>query len=323
MNKILFSLITTALGLVLAFAALGFSVPRGGVRNPGSFVSDDRIKAAFLDRVISLDDIPPGFYAWQAGTPSESLYAAVPAAGEAAGSESVYRNFKFASGGGAWIKFLITPDSQIVFTSGGLVSSGSSSNIDVLETISNKIRTTINESKKIKLSSGIDGSSDNVGAAIYNAVMDRMSVGPARRFLEEPSLAQVSSAQKSAAAGASIRDIHIAGKMRGAYLETFIPGTFDRARAAFVVKHSGIIARVFIMSEKKTQFMAGGVRDESFLGYFSGLLIGDVSTANAVLIKESGAERAHFTGRYRIIKLMSDVLPLLKTYIHGAGHEKL
>jgi len=324
-NKIAFSLLITALGLFTAFVLLNFSpaVPGGGF-NSGFFVTDERIKSAFLDRTISLDDIPAGFYAWQAGTPSETLFAGNARAMAEAGSESVYRNFKFQSPGGAWIKFLVTADSKIVFTSSGLISSGSSNNLEVLETISNKIKTTINESKKVKVSAGADPSSDNVGAAIYNAVKDKMSVGAAKNFKNElAGPAAFDSSKLALVENALVRDIDIAGKKRGIYFETYIPGTFNKVRAAFVIKNSGHIARIFILSEKKTQFAGGGVRDDSFLGYFNSLLIGDVMTDNPNIFKESGADRAHFTNKYRLIKLMSDIFPMIKNYIHGAGSEKL
>ena len=325
MNKLFFSLLISALGLFMAFVLLNFSPAfSGGVFNPGFFVSDERIKTAFLDRTISLDDIPAGFYAWQAGTPAETLLKGNSQIMDETSSEAVYRNFKFKSPGGAWIKFLVTADSAIVFTSSGLISSGSSSNLDVLETISNKIKTTINESKKVKISAGADPSSDNIAAAIYNAVKDKMSVGAAKKFTDEMSGQPPSDPSKMALVEKSVvREIHIAGKKRGIYFETYLPGSFDRVRAAFVIKNSGHIARIFILSEKKTQFTGGGVRDDNFLGYFNGLLIGDVMTDNPNIFKESGAERVHFTNKYRLIELMSDVFPLIKNYIHGAGSEKL
>ncbi len=316
MNKIIISFFTVAFGLLLSFAFLSFSNPRPEYfMSAGFLVSDEKIKAAFLGMGINLEDIPPGFYAWQSATPSAALYESNAGILSELSSEDVYKNFKFKNQSGPWIKFLISADSQMVFTSSGLISAGNSSSMDVLETISNKIKTAINESKKIKLSQSADQSSMNVCAAIYNAIGDKITVGHSMSFVPLVPAGQMTQSEAKLLENSTVKDIFIAGKKRGIYLEAFFPGYFNRVKLGFVIKNSGHIAKIFILSEKKTIFIAGGVRDESFLDAFSQLLIGDVKAENAELFKESGARHEIYTLKYKMIKFMSGIFPPVKSYI--------
>ncbi|HOT74968.1 MAG TPA: hypothetical protein PK467_04225 [Candidatus Wallbacteria bacterium] len=316
MNKIIISVVTAALGLLLSFGLLEVSkTSPEHFMNAGFFVSDEKIKSAFLDRGISLEDIPPGFYAWQSGTPSSALYESNSGLLSELSSEAVYKSFKFKNQNGPWIKFLISADSQIVFTSSGLISAGNSSSMDVLETISNKIKTAINESKKIKLSQSADQSSMNISAAIYNAIGDKITIGRRMDFVPQIPSDQISQSEARLLENSAVKDIFIAGKKRGIYLEAFFPGYFKRVKLGFVIKNSGHIAKIFILSDKKTVFTSGGARDEIFTEAFSQLLISDVKTDNAELFKESGARHEIYTLKYKLIKFMSGIFPPVKSYI--------
>jgi len=321
-NKIIVSIITTAIALALSFTLINFSKDLSdSADNKNFFVTAEKIKSSFLGSAVNLEDIPPGFYAWHAQTPASELYKDNELILDGVDSEAVYKNFKFKNQNGAWIKFIVTAGPQIIFTSSGLISSGGSNNLDVLETISNKIKTSINESKIIRLSSlssGGDQSVSNISAAIYNAVKDKMSVGEAVDFrfqLERMQVSTLSAEQISFLEGARISDVYIAGKKRGIYFESYLPDCFNKVKIGFVIKNTFHIAQIFILTAKKNQFTAGGVRDEKFAGSFNQLLIGDVRIDDANIYKESGARPERYTNKYRVIKFMSDIFPLIKKYI--------
>jgi hypothetical protein len=318
-NKIIVSVITTAIALALSFALINFTkAPPEAADDINFCVTAEKIKASFLGSSVNVEDIPSGFYAWHSQTPAGELYKDNELILNGVDSEAVYKNFKFKNQNGAWIKFIVTAGTQIIFTSSGLISSGGSNNLDVLETISNKIKTSINESKVIKLSPGGDQSAFNISAAIYNAVKDKMSVGAAADFRSRLQQTQISPAvaeQISRLKDARISDIYIAGKKRGVYFESYLPGCFNKVKIGFVIKNTFHIAQIFILTAKKNQFTAGAVRDENFIGSFNRLLIGDVRIDNANIYKESGARPEHYTNKYRVIKFMSDIFPLIKIYI--------
>lgn len=319
MSKIIMSVVTTAIGLALCFALINFTETlTEDACDKGFFVAAERIKSSFLGNAVNLEDIPPGFYAWHSQMPAAEFYKDNEAVLKGVDSQDVYKNFKFKNQNGSWIKFIVTAGPQIVFTSSGLISSGGPNNLDVLETISNKIKTSINESRAVKLSPGKDQSAFNVSAAIYNAVKDKMSVGEPADFLYLLGQMQTlhsGAEQKPSLKGARISDIYIAGKKRGVYFDSYLPDSFDKVKIGFVIKNTFHIARVFILTAKKNQFTAGGVTDESFTGSFNQLLIGDVSIDNANIYKESGARCESYTNKYKVIKFMSDVFPLVKKYI--------
>ncbi len=319
MNKIIISIITALIVTALSFTLINFSKALPVYEDNNFFsVTEEKIKSSFLGAAINLEDIPSGFYAWHALSPSGELYKDNEVILNGADTEFVYKNFKFKNQNGAWIKFIITAGPQIVFTSSGLVSSGGSNNLDVLETISNKIKTSINETKIIKLSPQGDRSAFNVSAAIYNAVKDKMSVGQPVDFrfqLEQMPNSSLSAEQISFLEGSRISDIHISGKKRGVYFESYLPDCFNKVKIGFVIKNTFHIAQLFILTAKKNQFTAGGVRDEKFVDSFNQLLIGDVRIDDANIYKESGARSERYTNKYKVIKFMSDAFPLIKKYI--------
>ncbi len=321
MNKVLFALIVTAAGLFLSFVLLEASLSYGGHDFLNSFsIPIDRIESSFLGNVIDLNEIPPGFYAWQSGTSHDGLFNNNKGLDRLIDIGEFYKNFKFFEKKGAWIKFIITAEQRIVFTSSGLISASGSNNLDVLEIISNKIKTSFDESKKIKLIPRDDLSTYNISAAIYNALKDKMSVGEALDFSNELLSGGYldtfeSELTRSALKGATVRNIYMSGKSRGIYCETFLPGYFDKVKIAFVIKNTFHIARIFILSSKKNYFISGGVKNEDFISSFSGLLIGDINVSDINIYKQSGARIEAYTSRYKVIKYMSDIFPLVKKYI--------
>jgi|GEM_PF-3949426 len=319
MNKIIYGAVSIFICMLFAAfidrAALSFSQPKIAHSPAEIAISADSIKTSYLGRSINMDEIPPGFYVWQLNSTYDELFKDNLNLINSPASEDAYRNFKLKPEKGPWIKLLLKADHQSVFTTSGLIATKSGDPIAVLETISNRIKTSINESRFIKLSDESDQSAKNIYAAIYNAIMQQIKLSPLEKIENLASKKAVETLDlsiKSEFLDAKISKLTIFGAIVAIYFEMNLPKYFNEVKIAMVIKTSGQICKFYIASGKQNFYISGGIRRQEFMDEFKKYLISDISSDNKNLMNESGAS---FTKKRELIKILSNIAPTIKSIL--------